>query len=132
MTEKKTFMVCLDRGRGRRSKVEQSRFITKLTDFQPTPILPFTPPPSPLHPNMPLFSFNNYLAQVELINLQTMYMVHNYDLKKGDNALKVPNRNRCKITRSFIICCNFMSFSSTHASHMDFSIFHYIIFTVII
>ena len=32
----------------------------------------------------------------------------------------------------FIICCNFMSFSLTHASHMDFSIFHYIIFMVII
>ena len=59
-------------------------------------------------------------------------MVHNYDLKKGDNALKVPNRNRCKITHSFIICYNFMSFSLTHASHTDFSIFHYIIFTVII
>ena len=37
-----------------------------------------------------------------------------------------------KINPPFIICCNFMSFSLTHASHMDFSIFHYIIFTVII
>ena len=60
-------------------------------------------------------------------------MVHNmtFLIKR---QCKVPNRNRClkKINPPFIICCNFMSFSLTHASHMDFSIFHYIIFTVII